>query len=162
MRVKIGKYKNWIGPYQIADALCFWVRKEKDEYGIKRNPKWVHNFGTWLSGGEDQESLLHNFCLWVESKRKRTVRVNIYRWDTWLMDHTLSYISIPMLKQLKEKKHSATFTDDEDVPEHLRSTAAEPKEDEWDTDSHHFPRRVSSMHEISYAFECDLNTSDED
>ena len=75
------------------------------------------------------------------------------------MDHTLSYIILPMLKQLKEKKHGAPFTDDEDVPEHLRSTAAEPKENEWDTDSNHFLRWDWVMDEMIYAFECQLDDS---
>jgi len=162
MRVKIGKYKNYYGPYQIAEALCFWVRKEKDEYGIKRNPEWVHNFGTWLAGGEDKDSWLQRACLWVESKRTRTIKVKIDSWDTWSMDHTLSYIILPMLKQLKEKKHGAPFTDDEDVPEHLRSTAAEPKENEYDTDSNHFLRWDWIMDEMIFAFECELDDSWED
>jgi len=162
MRVKIGPYKNWVGPYQIAEALCFWVRKEKDEYGIKRNPEWVHNFGTWLAGGEDKDSWLQRACLWVESKRTRTIKVKIDSWDTWSMDHTLSYIILPMLKQLKETKHGAPFTDDEDVPEHLRSTAAEPKENEYDTDSNHFLRWDWIMDEMIFAFECELDDSWED
>jgi hypothetical protein len=162
MRVKIGPYKNWVGPYQIADALCFWVRKEKDEYGIKRNPKWVHNFGTWLSGGEDRDSLLHKFCLWVESKRTRTVKVKIDRWDTWSMDHTLGQIALPMLQQLKRDKHGAPLVDDEDVPEYLRSTAAPPKENEYDTDDNHFLRWDWVMDEMIFAFEHRLDDSWED
>lgn len=75
------------------------------------------------------------------------------------MDHTLSYIILPMLRQLKEKKHGAPFVDDEDVPEHLRSTAAEPKENEWDTDSNHFLRWDWVMDEMIYAFECQLDDS---
>ena len=145
MKVKIGPYKNWIGPYQIADALCFWARKETDEYGFKSKPQWVHNFGTWLSGGEDQDSWLQRACLWIESKRSRKIKVRIDRWDTWSMDHTLSYIVLPMLKQLNKTKHGAPFVDDEDVPEYLRSTAAEPKENEWDTDSNHFLRWNASL-----------------
>ena len=157
MKVKIGPYKNWIGPYQIADALCFWARKETDEYGFKSKPQWVHNFGTWLSGGEDQDSWLQRACLWIESKRSRKIKVRIDRWDTWSMDHTLSYIVLPMLKQLNKTKHGAPFVDDEDVPEYLRSTAAEPKENEWDTDSNHFLRWDWVMSEMIYAFECQLD-----
>lgn len=157
MKVKIGPYKNWIGPYQIAEALCFWARKETDEYGFKSKPQWVHDFGTWLSGGEDQDSWLQRACLWIESKRSRKIKVRIDRWDTWSMDHTLSYIVLPMLRQLNETKHGAPNTDDEDVPEHLRSTAAEPKENEWDTDSNHFLRWDWVMSEMIYAFECQLD-----
>jgi len=157
MQVKIGPYKNWVGPYQIAEALCFWARKETDEYGFKSKPQWVHNFGTWLSGGEDRDSWLQRACLWIESKRSRKIKVRIDRWDTWSMDHTLSYIVLPMLRQLNKTKHGAPNTDDEDVPEHLRSTVAEPKENEWDTDSNHFLRWDWIMSEMIYAFECQLD-----
>ena len=51
MRVKIGKYVDWFGPYQLADALCFWVPKVKDEYGMEDKPDWVHKFGEWLTYG---------------------------------------------------------------------------------------------------------------
>ena len=159
MRVKIGPYKNWVGPYQIAEMLCFWVKKEKDEYGIPRRPNWVFEFGTWLSGGEDKDSWLHKFCLWVESKRKRNIKIKIDRWDTWGMDNTLAYIILPMLKQLQATKHGAPFVDDEDVPEKLRSTNADPKENEWDTDSNHFLRWDWIMDEMIFAFECELDDS---
>lgn len=159
MRVKIGPYKNWVGPYQIAEMLCFWVKKEKDEYGIPRSPNWVFEFGTWLSGGEDKDSWLHKFCLWVESKRKRNIKIKIDRWDTWGMDNTLAYIILPMLKQLQATKHGAPFVDDEDVPEKLRSTNADPKENEWDTDSNHFLRWDWIMDEMIFAFECELDDS---
>jgi hypothetical protein len=162
LKVKIGPYKNWIGPYQIADALCFWAKKETDEYGFKHKPDWVHNFGTWLAGGDDKDSWLQRACLWVESKRTRKIKVHIDRWDTWSMDHTLAYIVLPMLKQLNETKHGAPCVDDEDVPEHLRSTAAEPKENEWDIDSNHFLRWDWVMSEMIYAFECQLDDTWED
>lgn len=162
MKVKIGKYKNWIGPYQIAEKLCFWAKKETDKYGFKHTADWVHNFGTWLSGGDDKDSLLLKFCLWLESKRQRTIKVKIDRWDTWSMDSTLAYIILPMLKQLKETKHGAPLVDDADVPEHLRSTTAPPKENEYDTDDNHFKRWDWVMDEMIFAFECKLDDSWED
>jgi len=121
MKVKIGKYTNWVGPYQIADALCFWATKVKDETDIvPRKPDWVHEFGRWLSEDKQgNDSLLTKVCQWVESKKKRTIKVHIDRWDTWGMDHTLAHIILPMLKQLKASKHGAPNVDDEDVPEHL-------------------------------------------
>jgi hypothetical protein len=80
--------------------------------------------------------------------------VKIDRWDTWSMDHTLAYIILPMLKQLKKDKHGAPFVDDIDVPEELRSTSAPPKENEWDTDANHFVRWDWVMDEMIFAFEC--------
>jgi hypothetical protein len=45
MKVYIGPYKNWFGPYQLAEKLCFWAKPVTDKYGIKSKPDWVHNFG---------------------------------------------------------------------------------------------------------------------
>jgi hypothetical protein len=69
------------------------------------------------------------------------------------MDHTLSYIILPLLKQLEATKHGAPHTDDEDVPEYLRSHMAQPKENEWDTDSLHFMRWDWILAEMIWAFE---------
>jgi hypothetical protein len=68
------------------------------------------------------------------------------------MDHTLADIILPMLRQLRKTQHGAPCTDDEDVPEHLRSTAAKPKKNEWDTDSNHFKRWDWIMKEMIWTF----------
>ena len=137
MKVYIGPYKNWFGPYQLAELLCFWAKKEKDEYGIEREPDWVHNFGEWLAHGEIEKedpkaitswnknrhnTWLYKLLLWIESKRKRIVYVKIDKYDTWNMDSTLNPIILPMLKQLKEAKHGSQIVDDEDVPEKFHTT----------------------------------------
>ena len=162
MKVYIGPYKNWIGPYQIAEALCFWVKDEKDEFGFPKKPDWVHDFGTWLSGGEEKDSLLMKLCTWIESKRKRTIKVRIDNYDVWSADHTLAYIILPMLKKMKENKQGAPFVDDEDMPEGLRSTDAPPKENEYDTDANHFKRWDWVLDEMIQAFECHVDESWED
>jgi hypothetical protein len=69
------------------------------------------------------------------------------------MDDTLSHIIYPMLIQLKETKHGSPWVEDEDVPEHLRSTNAEPKENEWDTDSLFHDRWDWVLDEMIWAFE---------
>jgi len=79
--------------------------------------------------------------------------VKIDRWDTWSMDHTLSHIILPMLKQLKTTQHGSPFVDDEDVPTELKSWACWPKENEWDTDLNHHKRWVYVLDEIIFAFE---------
>ena len=141
MRIKIGPYKNWFGPYQLAEKLCFFAKKQKDEYGIERVPDWVHNFGEWLAHGsiereeeikvgeitpfgrkKETPTLLYKFLLWIDSKKKRKQEIHIDYWDTWSMDHTLAPIILPMLKQLKETKHGSAIVDLEDVPENLRCT----------------------------------------
>jgi hypothetical protein len=160
MKVKIGPYKNWVGPYQIADALCFWVKPVSDEYGMKSKPDWVHEFGTWLAENRDgTDSWITRACQWVESKKSRQIYVKIDRWDTWGMDHTLALIALPMLKQLQTTKHGAPHVADEDVPEHLRSTAAPAKESEWDTDANHFHRWDWVLAEMIFAFSCKCDDS---
>ena len=131
MKVKIGSHKNWFGPYQLANLLCFWVPNKQEEYGNSDKPNWVHKFGEWLAHGsiepeqkvgeisqssEDRpETWLYKFLLWIDSKKKRTIKIHIDEWDTWNMDHTLSLIIVPMLKQLKETKHGAPGVDDDDA-----------------------------------------------
>jgi hypothetical protein len=159
LKVFIGPYKNWVGPFQIAEALCFWARKEKDEYGYEHTADWVHNFGKWLSGGEKEDSWLMKLCLWIEARRQRTIKVRIDTCDTWSMNTTLAYIILPMLKQLNESKQGAPCTDDEDVPEALRSTTAGPKENEWDTDDLFFKRWDWIMSEMIFAFEHKIDDS---
>jgi len=165
LKVYIGPYKSWIGPYQIADALCFWAPTVKDEYGIECKPDWVHDFGTWLAGGEDRDSLLMKFCNWIESKRNRKIRVKIHNYDTWSMDHTLSYIVVPMLEQLQATKHGAPHVDDEDVPVPLRSTAPGARdrcEEEWDLDDNFFLRWDWVLEEMIHAHRSKIDDTWED
>jgi hypothetical protein len=164
MKVVIGPYKSWVGPYQIANALCFWVKPIKDKYGMSDKPDWVHDFGTWLSGGENGESWLLKVCQWIESKRKRRIYVRIDKYDTWSMDHTLAHIIVPMLKQLKATKHGAPSVDNEDVPSPLQSTAPGARdrcENDWDIDDNHFHRWEYVLDEMIWTFEQQLDDTAE-
>jgi hypothetical protein len=161
MKVVIGPYKNWIGPYQIADAIFFWQDKYNDDC------VWAdraHKFGTWLSENKDgNDSTLLKICQWIESKRRRQVYVRIDKYDTWSMDHTLAYIILPMLKQLKATKHGAPNVDDSDVPVPLQSTAPGARdrcEEEWDLDEHYFTRWDYVLDEMIWAFEQQDNDGD--
>jgi len=122
MRVKIGKYKNWIGPYQITD----WFKPIFGEDCIDKfqEGKVFDKLSDWAMP----------FLQWVENKKVRKEEVHIDKWDSWSADHTLSLIIVPVLEQLKEDKHGSPFTEDEDVPDELRSTSAKPltKEQEQD------------------------------
>jgi hypothetical protein len=157
MKVVIGPYRDWIGPYQIAEMLCWWVPKVKDPQDIvARKPDWVHDFGTWLAERKDgSDTLLTRFCSWVESKKSRQVYVRIDKYDSWSADHTLALIAVPLLRQLQASKHGAPLVDDSDVPEGLglRSTEAAPKENEYDVDSNHFKRWDWVLAEIIWALE---------
>lgn len=162
MKVVIGPYKSWIGPYQIAEALCWWVPKiqDKDDWRA-RKPDWVHDFGTWLS--EDRhgkDSWLLKFCNWVEARRERQVYVRIDKYDSWGADHTLALIAVPLLKQLQLSKHGAPLVDDEDVPEGLGLRSYETdklKANDWDTDANHFRRWDWVLAEIIWALEQKLS-----
>lgn len=147
MKIKLGPYINWYGPYQIAEILCFWAKEEKDEYGIPEKPEWVHNFGEWLA-----DTWVGDFCQWIHDKRERKVVIKIDRYDTWNMNDTLALIIHPMLVQLKETKHGSPDVDDEDVPEELRSTSAPKKENEWDTDDNWHKRWDYVLDEMIWAF----------
>jgi hypothetical protein len=67
-----------------------------------------------------------------------------------------------MLRQLQRTKHGSPMVDDEDVPDHLKSTAAPPRENEWDTDGNHHARWEWVMNEMIFAFENHLDDSWED
>lgn len=172
MKVKIGKYKSWFGPYQLAEILCFWAKREKDEFGIPRKAEWVHNFGEWLAYGsvrpepepgeiyslfndDRKPTLLYRFLTWIHSKQSRTIVVRIDPWDTWSMDSTLGYIIRPMLKQVKETKHGAPMVDMEDVPEHLRANEEELAEynTKGKTDDNFFKRWDWVLDEMIFAFD---------
>lgn len=84
---------------------------------------------------------------------EREIKVELDPYDTWSLDHNLAFIIHPLLIKLKDNKQGAPYVDDEDVPEHLRSTAAAPKEKEWDTDSLHFDRWDWVLDEMIWAFE---------
>jgi hypothetical protein len=92
MKVNIGTYKSWFGPHQMADLL--------QKVGVSEDR--CYKIGEWLS-----ETPVTWVCQKIEDKRKRKISIKIDKWDTWSMDHTLSLIVLPMLKQLKERKHGA-------------------------------------------------------
>jgi hypothetical protein len=128
----------------------------------------VHKFGEWLAHGSIQPddevgsitslgrdrpiTWLYRLLLWIDSKRKRKIKIKIDRWDTWSMDHTLGLIILPLLQQLHRNKHGAPHTDDEDVPAGIKSVAAKPKENEYDIDEYHFARWNYILGEMIYAF----------
>lgn len=126
MKVKIGPYPTWWGPYQIAELLMFWV----DTYENEEDADRVHRFGRWLA--EDRHgnnSWLSAVCAWFhktfQNNGNQRVSVRIDRYDTWSMDHTLAPIIAPMLRQLRATKHGSPYVDDKDVPKELRMSKRE-------------------------------------
>lgn len=161
MKVYLGPYKDWIGPYQIVDKIFFWI----DRRGIfadddPRHERWdyvtAEKLGDWLA-----DTWVSDFCMWIHEKRPRKVRIRIDKYDTWSMDHTLAMIIHPMLIQLKETKHGSPFVDDEDVPEELRSTSAPELTEEQKhcghTDDNFHKRWEWVLDEMIFAHYCKFN-----
>ena len=120
MKIKIGSYKNWWGPYQIADLLQ-WVGFSED---------------TCLKIGDKSPDWVTNLCEWVASKRRRKIKIKIHDYDVWGMDHTLALIIHPMLIKLKETKQGSPYVESKDLPEHLQFDDSEGWQDndiDWHT-----------------------------
>lgn len=165
MKVKIGPYTRWVGPYQIAEALCFWVKPVKDEYGIESKPEWVHDFGTWLAERKDgSDTWLTKACNWIHKFKRRQEYVRIDRYDYWNADHTLSLIIAPLLVELKANKHGSGYIDDADVPEHLRSTAPGARDgcEQWDSDHNLHKRYEWFLDELIWAFTAHKSDDEQD
>lgn len=124
MKVYIGPYKNFIGPFQLVDKLFAWVPNRIDEDGISRKPDWIDKvaeylaFGSnrfkndnpkvWFLGLEEHRTWFHRLLLWIDSKRgERRISVRIDPHDTWNMNGTLALIILPMLKQLRNTKQGS-------------------------------------------------------
>ena len=157
MKVILSNYRNhWLSPYTILKTICFWEKDEDRIYNLKEEPN--NPYVRWVN-------FLEPICVvWqkvLDFIHPRVMYVKIDRWDTWSMDHSLAHIIHPMLVQLNETKHGAPYTDDEDVPDEIKSTNAEPKENEWDTDSNHFKRWDYVLNEMIWAFEQELKDDDE-
>ena len=180
MKINIGPYKNWWGPYQLAQKLMFWVPEEKDEHGFPHTADRVHKFGEWLAHGsilpeaevgeislwnDDRPTTwLYKFLLWIDSKKKRKIEIHIDPWDTWSMDNTLAYIVLPMLKQLKATKHGAPWVAVTDVPKELRPTKKQLMDYQKDgtTDEQFFERWNWVLDEMIFAFDSKVNDGWED
>ena len=168
MKVYIGNYRHhWISPYTMLDYMFFWTdwsqcARDKSIRSLDEEKKYIER-PDWCERWSDRLEPISRGIQWVLDRvHPKIDYVKIDYWDTWSMDHTLAHIVLPMLKQLKATKHGSPLVDDEDVPEHLRSTAAPAKENEWDTDENHFKRWDWALDEMIFAFECKVDDSWED
>lgn len=137
MKVYMGQYPSWFGPYQLADLT--------KKLGVSEAK--AYQLGGWLSN-----TWVDTFLTWAHTFKKQKIKVIIHRYDTWSMDHTLAHIIHPMLLQLKASKHGSPDIDDDDVPEHLRKANSLPSEDKYDVDSNWFKRWDWILDEMIWAF----------
>ena len=119
MKVDIGGYPD-----------TWWRCQVHYDYMNKKyNYEWKDSntkFEKILEKCEDAIQWIYNHSInQLLKHRKRKISVRIDREDTWSMDHTLAYIILPMLKQLKGNKHGSPYVESEDVPEHMRLTERE-------------------------------------
>ena len=169
MKVYISGYRDhWISPYTMLDYMFFWTdwskcaREKTVIRSLDEERKYIER-PDWCEKWSDRLTPISRGIMWVLDLVHPAINyVKIDLYDTWSMDSKLSPIILPMLKQLKEKKHGAPFVDDEDVPEELKSTSAPAKENEYDTDANHFLRWDWAMSEMIFAFECKVDDSWQD
>lgn len=151
MKVYLGGYTSWLGPYQIAEMLMFWLDKDNEEHAER-----IHNFGTRLAENPDgTDTRLTRICQWIQDKKKRIEFVHIDNYDVWGMDNTLALIIHPMLLKLKAQKHGYGFVDNADVPKELRSTAPGARKgikNSYDWDNYAEARYSWMMDELIWTF----------
>jgi hypothetical protein len=156
MKIYKSNYRNhWISPFTIIDRVFFWTDWSKcsrhrgivEDSAFVDHPAWVETASKYLAP-------VSRVIQWILDLAHPPINyIRIDRYDTWSMDHTLADIILPMLKQLQASKHGSPSVDDEDVPEYLRSHMAQPKENEWDTDSLWHMRWDWVLAEMIWAFE---------
>lgn len=145
MKIYLSKPRHhWISPYTVLEKIIFWREIDYDEPFIVK----------WSDRLEPISKAIQKFLDFIHPEVRY---IKIDHWDTWSMDHTLSLLIVPMLKQLHKEKHGGPLVDDKDVPEELKSTSAPPKENDWDIDDNHFKRWDWVMEEMIWTFEqlCD-------
>lgn len=144
--------KVYIGPY-----IDRWISRVHERHMIRQygdgwddNKHWTDH--TWERIEGWLQWLYNKTINRYLDKKERKIVVKLDRYDTWSMDHTLAHIILPMLKQLKATKHGSPNVDDDDVPEHLRSTKAPPVE-KWHEDGNVHARWDWVLNEMIWAFE---------
>lgn len=141
MKVTIGPYKDWVGPYQLADLLKY--------LGVPEEMR--DKIGEYLSN-----TSLYKLCEYIDKKKKRKVKIQVDDYDTWDCDHTMSLLILPLLKKYRENLTGHPRTDDEDAPEYLSSKNA-PAEGEYDFDVNAEIRYKWILDEIIWSFEALLD-----
>lgn len=107
MKLFIGPYRTYWSVPKIVNLL------QKVGVGYETRDK-IEN---WISEHTPADKIFE----WLnDSLPSRKIKIRIDEYDTWNMDHTLSLIILPMLKQLQGKKYGSPLVDNEDVPTQLR------------------------------------------
>lgn len=96
MKVNIGPYKDYFGPYQLVKPL---------------EVLFGEDFANKIA-----EKLPHVPFEKLDKLRQRKIDVHIDDYDTWSVNHTLALIIVPLLKSMKGKKQGipVEFVNDKD------------------------------------------------
>jgi hypothetical protein len=149
MKVSIGKYIHFWGPYQIMDLLFFWHEKYASKELTKRWDYVLHDkLSTWLAS-----TWFANLCQWIHDKRDRKVKIHIDNYDVWNMNHTLALIIVPMLKKLKEEKQGCPWSYHEDGPWYYKFNDYMSEHNWSEEGSYSHGRWEWIMSEMIWAFE---------
>jgi hypothetical protein len=119
MKVHIGPYTDWFGPYQIADAVFFWLEKYPEDDLVDSRIYKLHDWLGEFLAGKNNDTWLAKFCEWIHKKQQRKVKIKLDYYDHWNAGHTMALIILPLLKKLKETKQGSAEVDLADVPEQL-------------------------------------------
>ena len=148
MKVRIGKPRSWVSPHTVAGWICFWERNtftDEDTLSDK--------LGDLLCKSKTLQKALDLY----NQLPSNNVHVKIDHYDTWSADRTIAFIVVPLLKRIKDTKMGSPHVEDEDVPEHLRSTSAPPLTEQekavGSTDANWFMRWDWVLDEMIWAFE---------
>lgn len=125
MKVNIGPYKEHITTHHIKCnylELMYgdgWLKVEKSQY------IWVDHIVAGFLDAID-------YCLKPVNKfRNRKIKIKYHNYDTWSLDHTLSLIILPGLKQLKATNHGYGQVDNSDLPTACLKNASGEERWEW-------------------------------
>lgn len=149
MKIYIGPYIDWFGPYQLAYLL--------QKVGVSESR--THEIGRYLS-----KTWVGTFLEWVHSKKKRDTMVIIDNYDIWNANNTLAMVILPVLKKLRDDKTGTPWVDDEDAPWYYAGKFSTPREDAdfsgWDDNCEYRWNYV--IDEMIWAFEQLVNDDWED
>ena len=157
MKVYLSKPRyHWYSPYTWLEHIFFW-KPWSDAFRGDTMFKDTEEYPEWVEKWADRLTPISKAIEWTLNKIHPQVNyVKIDYWDSWSCDHTMSPIILPLLKQLKATKHGYGFIEDEDVPKHLQSWYALPK-DNWEWDGNAEARYEWVLNQMIWSFEqlCD-------
>lgn len=158
MKIKIG---NYLSHWTTTRFENWWLEKrsgkhifDMDDYVHTPLDKFVEKICDFW---QDVLNYTINKYFFI---KERDISIHIDKWDTWSMDHTLALIILPMLTQLHATKQGSPMTDDDDVPEELRSHNA-PDHEEWETDDLVHLRWDWIMAEMIWSFKQIVDTDND-